>query len=287
MFTAVTGERARTALAGTRFGDVRWVAETGSTNADLLALAADGAPEGIVLVADHQHAGRGRFQRSWTAPPGTALLVSVLLRPPARVAGAVSMAAGVAMAGAAAAVAGDDGAVRLKWPNDLVHPGRDGEPDRKLAGLLAEADWPAQANIAAGWQQPAPTDRIVVVIGVGVNVNWPSPLPAELAALGGTAISLDAVAGHPIDREELLIGYLARLDAAYSPLVTSGDPAAVREEWRARTATLGRRVRVDLGSVELEGQAVDIDDDGRLVLEDDDGHRRVVAAGDVVHLRAP
>jgi BirA family biotin operon repressor/biotin-[acetyl-CoA-carboxylase] ligase len=287
MFTAVTGERARTVLDGTRFADVRWVAETGSTNADLLALAADGEPEGIVLVADFQRAGRGRFRRSWTAPPGSALLVSVLLRPPARVAGAVSLAAGVAMAAAAGALAGADGDVRLKWPNDLVHPGRGGDPDRKLAGLLAEADWPAQANIAAGWREPEPSDRVVVVVGIGVNVNWPSPRPVELTELAGSAVALDEIAGHPVDREDLLIEYLSRLDESYTHLVATGDPAAVLAEWRSRSATLGRRVRVDLGSGEVEGRAVDILDDGRLVLEDDDGRRRPLAAGDVIHLRSP
>ena len=143
------GDRARAALAGSRFADVRWVAETGSTNADLLALARDGAPEGIVLVADHQTAGRGRLGRTWEAPPGASLLVSVLLRPPAAVADAVTMAAGVAMADAVDEVAGVH--ARLKWPNDLVvavdGPTAD---DRKLAGILAEADWPARAKRQCG-----------------------------------------------------------------------------------------------------------------------------------------
>ena len=93
--SAGPGARARAALAGTRFADVRWVATTGSTNADALALARDGAPEGIVVVADHQRAGRGRRDRTWVAPPGGSLLLSVLLRPPARLAGAVTMAAAV------------------------------------------------------------------------------------------------------------------------------------------------------------------------------------------------
>ena len=83
MFTAVLSEAANRALRRTRFSDVRWVDETGSTNADLLALARDGAADGTVLVADHQTAGRGRADRAWTAPPGSSLLVSVLLRPAA------------------------------------------------------------------------------------------------------------------------------------------------------------------------------------------------------------
>src|SRR5262245_18318165 len=96
----------RAVRAGTRFGDVRWVSSTRSTNADVLAMARAGAPEGIVGVADHQTAGRGRRDRRWVAPPGASLLVSVLLRPPSRVAGAVTLAAGVALAEAVERVSG-------------------------------------------------------------------------------------------------------------------------------------------------------------------------------------
>ena len=117
-------ERVTAALVGSRFTDVRWVATTGSTNADAMALARDGAPEGVVVVADHQSAGRGRRDRSWVAPPGGSLLVSVLLRPPSAVAGAVTMAAGLAMAEAVDEVAGVSAG--LKWPNDLVVATPDG-----------------------------------------------------------------------------------------------------------------------------------------------------------------
>ena len=124
MVTGVPGGRARSTLAtgpGRRFADVRWVAETGSTNADAMELARQGEPEGIVLVADHQTAGRGRAGRSWTAPSGAGLLVSVLLRPPVAVMDLCTMAVGVSAAEAVEAVAGFS--PRLKWPNDLVWPG--------------------------------------------------------------------------------------------------------------------------------------------------------------------
>ncbi|MEA3018492.1 MAG: BirA family transcriptional regulator, partial [Actinomycetota bacterium] len=165
MFTAVSGEAAKRAMAGSRFADLRWVDETGSTNADLLALARDGAPEGIVLVADHQTAGRGRAGRSWVAPPGSSLLLSVLVRPPASVAGLSSMAIALAAADAVGDLAGFR--PRLKWPNDLVWPGDGTAPDRKLAGILAEAHWPSEHEVA-------------VVVGIGVNVNWPADLPEAL-----------------------------------------------------------------------------------------------------------
>src|SRR5690606_32978179 len=106
-----------------------------------LELARAGEPEGIVLVADHQTGGRGRRGRTWEAPPGASLLCSVLLRPPAAVAPLVTMAVGLAASDATHELAGLR--PRLKWPNDLVWPGDGSGADRKLAGILAEADWPA------------------------------------------------------------------------------------------------------------------------------------------------
>src|SRR5918994_5539172 len=109
MVTCVPGGRARSALAtgpGRRFADVRWVAETGSTNADVMELARQGEPEGIVVVADHQTAGRGRAGRTWTAPPGAGLLLSILLRPPAAVVDLTTMAVAVAAAAPRGSVGG-------------------------------------------------------------------------------------------------------------------------------------------------------------------------------------
>jgi BirA family biotin operon repressor/biotin-[acetyl-CoA-carboxylase] ligase len=272
---ARAGERARAALAGSRFADVRWVATTGSTNADAMALARRGEREGIVVVADHQSAGRGRRDRTWVAPPGGSLLVSVLLRPPARVAGAVTMAAGVAMAGAVEQVAGV--AAGLKWPNDLVVETGDGE--RKLAGILAEADWPAGSTASAGYRPPGPHERAVVVVGVGLNVKWPE-VPGELDRLA-TALNL---LGPDADRVELLVAFLRRLDEGYAALVAGGADELL-DRWRARSITLGRRVRVDLGADDVEGTALDVTAEGHLVVATDEGARRTIAIGDVVHLR--
>ncbi|HEX6423117.1 MAG TPA: biotin--[acetyl-CoA-carboxylase] ligase [Acidimicrobiales bacterium] len=305
---APAGDRARTALAGTRFADVRWVATTGSTNADAMALARDGAPEGIVVVADHQRAGRGRRNRTWVAPPGGSLLLSVLLRPPARVAGAVTMAAALAMAEAVERVAGVP--ARLKWPNDLVVATADGE--RKLAGVLAEADWPAGSTISGGYRQPGPRDRMVVVVGIGLNVRWPGgpdphpgdadavvpggdvgrPSPdagaaseagGEVAEVAGLATALNWL-GADVDRVDLLVAFLRRLDERYATLVAAGA-GDMLDDWRRRSATLGRRVRVDLGADDVEGTAVDVTGEGHLVVDVLEGGRRTVAVGDVVHLR--
>jgi BirA family transcriptional regulator, biotin operon repressor / biotin---[acetyl-CoA-carboxylase] ligase len=281
---AACAARARAALGGARFADVRWVASTGSTNSDALALARDGAPEGVVVVADHQTAGRGRRARTWVAPPGGSLLLSVLLRPPARVAGAVTMAVGVCMAEAVERVAGVT--VGLKWPNDLVVARRDGA-DRKLAGILAEADWPAGSTISGGYRAPAAHDRTVVVVGVGLNVAWPRPSTAaadgDLAEVADVATALNWE-GADADRVDVLVVFLRCLDDRYRALVRAG-PADLLAEWRRRSSTLGRRVRVDLGADDVEGTAVDVTDDGRLVVETREGDRRTIAVGDVVHLR--
>jgi BirA family biotin operon repressor/biotin-[acetyl-CoA-carboxylase] ligase len=272
------GDRARAALAGSRFADVRWVASTGSTNADVLALARDGAAEGVVMVADHQTAGRGRYERPWVAPPGGSLLLSVLLRPPSRVASAATMATAVALAEAVEEVTGV--APGLKWPNDLVVPGAGGE--RKLAGILAEADWPASATISAGWREPLEHERAVVVVGVGLNVSWPDD--EAIRAVADTAVALNWVTSVPIDRVDLLVAFLRRLDRSYGQLV-SGGPQTAMDEWRRRSATLGRQVRVDLGPDDVEGTAVDVTAEGHLVVEALGGLRRTFAVGDVIHLR--
>lgn len=282
MVTCVPGRRARSALASgaaSRFADVRWVEVTGSTNVDAMELARQGAPEGIVLVADHQSAGRGRAGRTWTAPPGAGLLVSMLLRPPAAMVDLCTMAVAVAAAEATERVAGF--APRLKWPNDLVWPGDGSAPDRKLAGILAEADWPATSSISAGWKPPADHDRAVVVVGIGINVAWPSERPPELAEI---AVAIDEITEAPVDREDLLIALLTALAPRYEALV-DGDRASLLSAWRTRSATLGQRVRIDLGTTDVEGTAVDITDDGHLVVDDLDGGRRTFAVGDVVHLR--
>jgi len=262
--------------------DVRRVASTGSTNSDVMELARHGEAEGVVLVADHQTAGRGRAGRTWTAPPGASLLCTVLLRPPSGVAPLVTFALAVAAAEAVEAVAG----VRpgLKWPNDLVveSTGPDGSVrTRKLAGILAEAEWPAGSHIAAGYREPAPHERATVAAGIGLNVAWPDELPDELVDI---AVALNHVTDVPVTRDEVLDELLDHLEVRYGALV-SGRADDVLEAWRARSATLGRQVRIDLGADDLVGRAVDVTADGHLVVEPLEGGRRTIAVGDVVHLR--
>jgi BirA family transcriptional regulator, biotin operon repressor / biotin---[acetyl-CoA-carboxylase] ligase len=274
--------RAAQQLEGTRFADVRWVTETGSTNADVLELARHGEAEGIVVAADHQTAGRGRLGRTWEAPAEGSLLCTILLRPPAAVAAATTMAVAVAAADAVTELTGFT--PRLKWPNDLVWPGDGSVTDRKLAGILAEVDWPAGSNIASGWAEPKPGDRLVVAVGIGINVAWGRTVPDDLADI---AVALDHLTSPaaPPDRVELLVAMLRHLDRRYGALLASPAGAAeLRDGWRERSATLGRLVRVDLGAEDVEGAAVDITEEGHLVIDTVDG-RRTLAVGDVVHLR--
>lgn len=244
---------------GTRFV-VSWIAETGSTNTDLMEAARQGAPEGTVFVADHQLAGRGRLDRRWEAPVGASLLVSVLLRPTVVVGDAhlVTMAVGLAAADACADVAGVSPA--LKWPNDLV------VDDAKLGGILAE-------SLLSG------SSLAAVVVGMGLNVNWPTELPEELAF---SATALNHLAGHAVDRRRLLERFLGHLERWYERL---HQPDLLLADYRTRSATLGRRVRVQLAEETFEGIAVDVTSEGHLLVDADDGARRTVTAGDAIHLR--
>src|SRR5690606_24043281 len=154
-------------------------------------------------------------------------------------------------------------------------------PDRKLAGILAEADWPTGSSAASGVRRPAPEERVVVVVGIGINVAWPEDLPEELADV---AVACNHVTDVPVDREDLLAALLVRLGHWYGRLV-DGDRAALVAAWRKRSATLGRRVRIDLGPDDVVGTAVDITERGHLVVDTLEGERRTFAVGDVVHLR--
>lgn len=247
------------------------VEATGSTNVDLAARAERGAPEGAVLVAEEQTAGRGRLDRRWTAPARSGLFFSVLLRPGAAVGGGpvpvhrwgwLPLLAGVATAVALSRAAGVDTA--LKWPNDLLVT-VDGE-ERKTGGILAE-------RVGAD----------AVVIGIGLNVSLRA---AELPV--PTAASLALAGAQGTDRDPLLRAVLRSIADWYGAWrEAGGDPALSRlqQTYAAGCATLGRQVRAELpGGGELAGTAVAVDGDGRLVIAGPEGER-AVGAGDVVHLR--
>jgi len=213
-------------------------------------------------MADRQTAGRGRLDRTWEAPAGSALLVSVLLRPdllPTHV-HSTTMAAAVAACDACDEVAGFRPA--LKWPNDIV------VNDRKLAGLLAEAELKGEAVDA-------------VVVGMGFNVNWDKPPPG----LEEIAIAANEVAGHPVDREALLEHFLDRLEEHYSALVEPGGWRGTLLNYRRSSSTLGKDVRVELPDEAFTGKAVEVTGEGHLLVKTATGDVRRIPAGDVVHLR--
>ena len=235
----------------TGFGEVRWLSEIDSTNRYLIDEARAGAPTGLVVVADHQTSGRGRLGRTWVAPPGASLLVSLLLRPtvaPDRW-HLLVMAAGLAMA---EAVEAETGVVAgLKWPNDLL------VGERKLAGILAEATGDA------------------LVVGIGVNIEW-HEVPSELTAIA-TACNLEG--GRPTTTATVLQAFLGRYAERLQDL--DGSRAA----YEARLLTLGRRIRVEQAGGVLAGVAIGVDPDGRLRLRTDDATELAIAVGDVVHVR--
>jgi BirA family biotin operon repressor/biotin-[acetyl-CoA-carboxylase] ligase len=239
---------------------VRWFEEIDSTNTYLRARAREGGAEGLVAVADHQTAGRGRLERRWESPAGANLLTSFLLRPECDVDDLHLCTSAVALAAADACREAAGVEASFKWPNDLL------VGESKLAGVLAEVEF-------AGGPPPA------VVVGVGINVSWPGPPGA-----GGTSLDDVTENAPPVDRNALLSDLL---DALAPRRQMMDDPAARRvlaDEVRRRCATLGRRVRVSLPTEEITGRASGIDDVGRLVVETESG-LRTVAAGDVVHLR--
>jgi BirA family transcriptional regulator, biotin operon repressor / biotin---[acetyl-CoA-carboxylase] ligase len=240
--------------------DIHRLAEVDSTNTYVRDRARHGDPAGLVAVADHQTAGRGRLDRRWESPPGANLLASVLLRPDMDGRDVHLCAGAVALAGADACreVAGVEPV--LKWPNDLLLEGA------KLAGVLAEAEF-AGSSLTA------------VIVGIGINVAWPGPPEA-----GGTC--LDDVGGRaqPVDRQVLLDHLLAALEPRCALLEETAGRRALADEVRRRCGTLGQQVRVTLAGEEVTGRAGTIDDAGRLVVDTAAGPRPV-SAGDVVHLR--
>jgi BirA family transcriptional regulator, biotin operon repressor / biotin---[acetyl-CoA-carboxylase] ligase len=252
--------RAAIVRPGGLWRDARVVAQTGSTNADLLAEAAGGSPEGTVLVAEAQSAGRGRLSRNWISQPRSALLFSVLLRPaqvPAARWGWVPLLAGVAAASALRA--GASVGTSLKWPNDVLVGGA------KLAGILAEHSGGA------------------IVVGIGINV---SASRAELPGPGATSLALEGASS--LDRGQLLATILAGLERwylAWSGAFGDADASGLRAEYRRLCQTLGQQVRVIMpGGRELNGAAADVDPDGRLIVSTPAGPCPVTA-GDVLHVR--
>ena len=229
--------------------NVRWTASTGSTNDDLWRAGRAGAPDRLVLVADHQEAGKGRLDRRWEAPAGANLLVSILFRTVDR--NPHDLVHAVAVAAATAVRTLTSHAARLKWPNDVL------VDDRKLAGILA----------TAGPHDETSGRSAFVVVGMGLNVGWAPDGAARL----GDGVSVG----------DVLAEFLTELDA-----VSRLGVDELHARYRSLLATIGREVRVELpdGST-VEGRAIDVELDGRLAVLDACGVTHRYHVGDIVHLR--
>ncbi|MCF8570567.1 biotin--[acetyl-CoA-carboxylase] ligase [Gordonia sp. HY002] len=257
--------RLRELIAGTRWHSVEVVAETGSTNADLIARADDSELAGTVRIAGFQSAGRGRHARVWKTPHGQlAMSAAVLVRPSdAERVGWLSLLTGLAVRDALSSVAGVE--AELKWPNDVLAPAIDGEPGGKLSGILSEF-------------RPLPDGGGIAVIGTGVNVDL-DPASVENAS----AASVRGLAGRDVEGTDVAAAYLRALSDRLADWPNGVDRLVA--DYRASSATLGKRVRLILpGDVEVIGDAVDVDDQGRVVVNGPNGPV-VASAGDVTHLR--
>ena len=229
------------------------VAETGSTNTDLLKSGADGAPDRTVLRADFQSAGRGRLDRVWEAPPGANLLVSMLLREVPRHVHQLTQAVALSAVQVARDTCGVE--VTMKWPNDLLIG------DVKVAGILA------QAGRLDGTGVPE-----FVVVGLGLNIGWAPP--------GATCLA-DNRWSHPLSPDEFLHEMLPVVDAHLA--MGSDDLHAA---YLAGLSTIGQRVRAEMhGDVHVIGRAVAVEPDGRLTIIDDCAVTHRIDTADVVHLR--
>jgi BirA family biotin operon repressor/biotin-[acetyl-CoA-carboxylase] ligase len=235
------------AAAGVSWPAPTWLETTGSTNQDVLAAATAGAPEGTIIGADEQTAGRGRLNRTWRSAPGAGVWMSILIRPTGTDhLNLLPVVAGLASVDALGRP------VQLKWPNDLVVDRPEGLG--KVGGILVEVDGSAAA------------------VGIGINRSS-VPLPG--------AIGLDDISPNPMSRSEIVIGIAQAMFTRLEQWRSS--PSALIDDYRHRCITLGRPVVVHFpDGEELRGSAADVTEDGHLVVTTD-SETRIVTTADVVH----
>ncbi len=235
--------------------------ETGSTNDEVRERALAGAREGLLVLAEVQHAGRGRLGRRWESPAGTSLLFSLLFHPPEPVAPSAARIQMLCELALLEAVREQlPSAFKIKWPNDLIVS--DGEGWRKVAGMLGELE-------SEGGR---PT---FLILGIGLNVNIPSE---ALPVLAPNATSLAVEGGRPVERALLLDDFLSRADGFYARFKAGWDPLP---DWRAELAWMGERVEVRTPGRTWLGRAEDVDAEGALLLRTTEGILQRFTAGDV------
>jgi BirA family biotin operon repressor/biotin-[acetyl-CoA-carboxylase] ligase len=220
-----------------------------------------GAPEGLVVVAGEQTAGRGRLDRRWISPAGAGIYLSLVLRPPLDTCWSLlPLMAALAVHDALLNCCGLE--TDIKWPNDILAHGR------KLCGILAET-------------LETSTGR-AVVMGIGINLTADA-IPTELAV---TATSVQDLLGEKPDAEELLQALLSALLARYDSFQTVSGPVAIRDDWTSRSSyATGKRVNVACAGEAFAGTTRGLEGDGALRVETNAGEIRIVRAGDVTSVR--
>lgn len=251
-------EELRRARQGKLLGrQILFFAQIDSTNTFARAQASRGAPEGLVVLADGQSKGRGRSGRTWISPAGVNLYMSIVLRPliPLRKIPLITLVAGVAAAEALNDLSGL--AVKIKWPNDLLIHGK------KIAGLLAEGE---------GGNE-------FLILGIGVNVNWSrAEIPEELQQV---ATSLYAEKGIEFSRTLVAQELLEKIEEAYLLFLRAGFSQELREKWEELSVVKHRWVTIRFLDEEYVGQALGLDGEGALLIQNAQGEIRRFRAGEV------
>lgn len=232
-----------------------------STNNLAQQLAANGAPEGTLVIADEQTSGRGRRGRNWFSPPHSGVWMSLILRPnlPLAHAAQITLVAAVALARALTRLTGQTAGI--KWPNDILFQ------KKKCCGILTEME--------------ADHDQIHhLVVGIGINVNVPEEdFPEELSEI---ATSLQAVKGNKIPRAKVVQTVLAEFEPLYRRYVDNGGFASIRDDWKAQSITIGRDIVAQTAQGEIRGKALDIDEFGVLLVEKEDGQVAKIYSADIL-----
>jgi BirA family biotin operon repressor/biotin-[acetyl-CoA-carboxylase] ligase len=240
--------------------DILHLKETDSTNLQAKNLAAEGAPEGTLIVAESQHSGRGRKGRTWFSPPGLGIYSSLILRPAISPTEAPGITLMTAVAAAEAVIALTGIPARIKWPNDIM------VKNRKLAGILTEIS--------------TEMDSVdFIIVGFGMNVNTPADdFPSDIKKI---ATSVYAETGKRFPRVKMLQTYLKNFEVHYETFKKEGF-SGIREKWKALTEIIGKKVTVRKVAGEITGKVMDVDHEGVLILQDENGEIHRIFSGDLL-----
>ncbi|PZC46269.1 MAG: BirA family transcriptional regulator [Chloroflexi bacterium] len=227
---------------------------TDSTMDDTKSLAKKGAQEGLVVIADNQGKGRGRFNREWVTTPGQDLTISILFKPSLKKLHMLNMAASLAIQDTISEII--KGPAVIKWPNDVLVEGK------KVSGILIETAMSTANNVD------------FAVLGIGLNVNLD---PTRVKVISQSAISISQILRAPIDKYNVLSMLLSRIDQQYQLVLQGEDLCSI---WAPKVSTIGNHVKISNGSKIITGRAVAVDSVGNLIVQTKQGDIKVTS-GDV------